>query len=376
MSTTSDQLYLDAPYLGALEKARLCQAVETGFVSTIGPLVPEFEQRVADLLGVERAVSTQSGTAALHISLLEAGIGAGDQVIVPALTFAATVNPIIYLGAEPVFVDVDRDMWTLDPQELESSITSKTKAVVPVHLFGNPCDMGAVKDVARRHGLTVVEDAAESLGAEIEGKQTGTLGDFGCFSFNGNKTITTGGGGMVVAKDGDRIEHIRFLVNQARSERQGSFYHPEVGYNYRMTNLEAALGLAQLERLRDLLARKRRFRRIYEEELGGLKQVRFQGQHPAATSSCWLTCLTAEGAGDPSSLVKKLKRHGIPTRRIFTPLVEFPPYARFARTALVRSFEIYRSGLCLPSSCVNSPEAVRRACRVLRDVLAPSAAGA
>lgn len=246
---------LDAPSVGELEKQYLSRMIDTGFVSTFGPFVAEFEEKIARYLNVKKAVSTQSGTAALHVALHEAGIGIGDEVIVPALTFVATVNPIVYRGATPVFADVNKDTYNIDPQEIEKAITEKTRAIIPVHLYGNPCNMGAIKEIANKYKLIIIEDAAESLGARYNGKFTATIGDFGCLSFNGNKTITTGGGGMVVSDNVKRINHIKFLVNQARDESVG-YYHSEVGFNYRMTNMEAALGLAQMEKLKEFLEKK------------------------------------------------------------------------------------------------------------------------
>ena len=256
------KIELDSPNLGELEKKYLCECVDSSFVSTIGPFVTKFEEVFAKYLEVPRAVSVQSGTSALHIALIELGITSGDEVILPALTFVASANPIRYVGATPVFVDVDPVTWNVSPEKIEKSITKKTKAIMPVHLYGNPCDMDSIMNIAKKHDLFVIEDATESLGATYTGKYTGTIGDIGCYSFNGNKVITTGGGGMVVAKDAQRAEHIKFLVNQARDVSKG-FYHTEVGYNMRMTNLEASLGLAQMERLHTFIEKKKSFNNIY-----------------------------------------------------------------------------------------------------------------
>jgi perosamine synthetase len=317
-------VYLDAPLFGEKEKEYLCKAIDTGYVSSVGPFVPEFEKKLAKYLGVEDAVAVQSGTAALHLSLYELGVGKGDEVIVPALTFVATVNPIVYVGAKPVFVDVDIKTWNMHPEEIEKKITEKTKAIIPVHLYGNPCNMDEIMNIAKKYELYVIEDATESLGAKYSGKFTGTFGDFGCFSFNGNKMITTGGGGLVVGKNTKRLEHIRFLANQAR-EVSRNYYHPEIGFNYRMTNIEAALGLAQFEQLENFIEKKKLFNSIYREELRKLKRVSFQEECEKGESCWWLTAITIEGV-DISELQKRLLREGIQTRRIFTPVVEFPMY--------------------------------------------------
>jgi len=212
------------------------------------------------------------------MALYEVGIGPGDEVIVPVLTFVATVNPIKYVGATPVFVDVDIHTWNIDPAKIEENITKKTKAIIPVHLYGNPCNMDEITKIAYKHNLYVIEDATESLGAKHKGVHTGTLGDLGCFSFNGNKVITTGGGGMVIGNNEKHLAHIKFLVNQARDESKG-YYYPEIGFNYRMTNLEAAVGLAQFKRLNDFLVKKRTFNMIYRDELKSCKEI--------VWFSCW-----------------------------------------------------------------------------------------
>jgi len=362
----SKELYLDAPNVGELEKKYLNAAIDAGYVSTIGPFVTEFEKSFAVYLGVEKAVSTQSGTAAIHVALHELGIGPGDEVIVPALTFIATVNPVVYVGAIPVFADVDKDTWNIDPEEIEKKITKKTKAILPVHLYGNPCDMDSILNIARSHGLYAIEDATESLGALYGGRHTGTLGDFGCFSFNGNKVITTGGGGMVVGNNSARLEHIKFLVNQARDSSRG-YYHPEIGFNDRMTNIEAALGLAQLERLDEFLSKKRLFNKIYRKQLKSIESIRFQEPYEETESACWLNSIAFKKDIDITALQQRLSDKGIPTRRIFTPVTEFPPYRIYKKGDYKNSYDIYNRGLSLPSSTLNSPDDIHYTCKVLKE---------
>jgi len=364
----SKQIYLDAPNIGNKERDFLNRALESGYVSTVGPFVPEFEERFARYLGMEKAVSTQSGTAAVHIALYELGIGPGDEVIVPALTFVATVNPVMYVGAKPVFVDVDSRTWNIDPAEIQRNISERTKAIIPVHLYGNPCNMGDIMRIAGEHDIYVVEDAAESLGAKYGDRFTGTLGDFGCFSFNGNKVMTTGGGGMIAGKDKEKVEHIKFLVNQARDEEKG-YYHPEIGFNYRMTNLEAALGLAQLERLDGFLAKKRVLNKIYREELGSLEFISFQDEYDGAESSCWLTCITFSKKVDLSSLRGALMEKGIPTRRLFMPVTEFPPYKEYKNCGLKNTDSLYEKSLCLPSSTLNDEGAINYVCSAIKGLV-------
>ncbi len=362
------EIYLDAPDLGGIEKSWLNKAIDSGYVSTLGPFVPEFERIFAGYLNIEKAVSTQSGTAALHIALHELDIGQGDEVIVPALTFVATANPVVYLYATPVFADVDPHTWNIDPADVERKVTKKTKAVIPVHLYGNPCDMDEINRIAKKHSIYVLEDATESLGAKYKGRYVGTFSDFGCFSFNGNKIITTGGGGMVVGNDAERLDHIKFLVNQAKDESKG-YYHPEIGFNYRMTNIEAALGLAQMERLEAFLLKKRRFNKLYREELGDIGYIKFQEGYDGAESSCWFTGIFFEKGLDIPALQKALKERGVPTRRIFTPVTEFPLYKGCNRDDLSNTYRIYERGLCLPGSTLNTEDDISYVCKTIKEIV-------
>lgn len=361
-------VFLDSPNLGELEKKYINEIIDTGYVSTIGPFVTEFEEKFARYVGAKRAVSTQSGTAAIHIALYELGIGRGDEVIIPALTFIGTVNPVLYVGAKPVIVEVEPDSWNINPEEVRKVITKKTKAIIPVHVYGVPSDMDAILEIAGDYGIYVIEDGTESLGANYKGKQTGTFGVFGCFSFNGNKLITTGGGGMVVTDDVSRAEHIKFLVNQARDDSRG-YYHPEMGFNYRMTNIEAALGLAQLQRIDEFLNKKRRFKQIYQEILSDLANVSFQREYYGANGSWWLTCIKVDNRGiDINDLILKLKEKDVPTRRIFMPLYEMS-YLRKYSEPCPNANEIYKKGICLPSSTLNEERDIEKVALLLREIL-------
>jgi len=368
------EIYLDAPNVGRLEKEYLDNAIDAGYVSTVGPFVPRFEEKLAGYLGVKNAVSIQNGTTAICMALRELGIKKGDEVIVPALTFVATVNPVVHLGGTPVFVDVDPSTWNIDHREIEKAVTKKTKAIIPVHLYGNPCCMDEIMKLAAKHGIYVVEDATESLGAKYKGKYTGTIGDFGCFSFNGNKIITTGGGGALVGNKEDKLTHIKFLSNQAK-DASGRYYYPEAGFNYRMTNIAAALGLAQMERLEGFLEKKRNFNAIYREELENIKTVCFQGEYPQVASSYWLSCVAFKGTGDVNTVQEGLKKMGIATRRTFTPIVEFPPYQKFKQGDCKNSYEIYERALCLPSSTLNSEDDVRYISKAIKDIMRTARGG-
>jgi len=362
------KVYLDAPNLGEIEKEHLTRAIDAGYVSTVGPFVSKFEEKFAGYIGVRKAVSVQSGTAALHMALYELSIEKGDEVIVPALTFVGSINPILYAGAKPVIVDVDPETWNIDSEEIKKAITKNTKAIIPVHLYGNPCDMDAIMKIAKEYNLYVIEDATESLGATYKGRQTGTFGDFGCFSFNGNKLITTGGGGMVITDDEKRAKHIKFLVNQARDNSKG-YYHPEMGFNYRMTNIEAALGLAQLERIDKFLEKKRNFRKIYQKVLDDLPYIKFQQESNNASGSWWLTCVKIDKNNiDIDDLMLKLKEKGIPSRRIFMPASKMPYLKKFSKSC-PNAYEIYNQGICLPSSTLNEEEDIKKAALIIKEIL-------
>lgn len=368
MFNQKKEIFLDAPNVGEIEKQYLNRCIDSTFISTVGPFVPEFERKFASLIGSSYAVSTQSGTAALHLALYELGIGPGDEVIVPVITFIASVNPIMYVGATPVFIDIDPITWNIDPEKIEEAITTKTKAIIPVHLYGNPCDMDAIINISKKHGIPIIEDATESLGATYKGQNTGTFGIYACFSFNGNKVITTGGGGMITTDDSKSTEHIKFLVNQARDESKG-YHHPEVGFNYRMTNLEASLGLAQLERLSEFLQKKKKFYQIYYETLSNIPNIEFQQELPGSKNSWWLTTIKINSKKDITEIQKKIKELEIPTRRIFPPIVNFPPYQTFARESYPFSHELYKKGLNLPSSTVNSAETIQYVARSIGEIV-------
>ena len=361
-----NKLYLDAPCVGEMEKAYLIKAVNSGFVSSVGPFVDEFEQKFSRYLGGCHCASTQSGTAALHLALYELRIGQGDEVIVPALTFAATVNPVLYVGAKPVFVDVDENTWNIDAGLIEKSITKHTKAIIPVHLYGNPCHMDMINKIAKKNNLFVIEDATESLGALYNGQHTGTLGDLGCFSFNGNKLVTTGGGGMVVGIEEKKIEHIAFLANQAKDKNIEGVCG-ELGFNYRMTNIEAALGIAQMQNIEEFLRRKKKINEIYKNELCGFKEIKFQQELSNSKSSNWMSCIRFCNDINIESVKNHLCGIGIPTRRIFIPLTEFLYFSDY-KSNNSNSFFIYENSLCLPSSVLNKEDDIVAVAKKIKQI--------
>lgn len=365
---TSIRIPLDAPNIGELEKQYVVRALESGYVSSIGPLVAEFEERFARWVGVRYAVATVNGTAAIHLALRLLGIGPGDEVIVPALTFVATVNPVVYVGATPVVVDVDPLTWNIDPDEVERAITDRTRAVIPVHLYGNPADMSRLVDIARRYGLYVIEDAAEALGTTYDGRHVGTFGNIGVFSFNGNKVITTGGGGMLVTNDEDLAARARLLVNQGRRAGIFEYEHQEIGYNYRLTNLQAALGLAQLERLPHFLEVKRRIAALYQQLLQGVPGLAWQYELENASSNWWLFSVLIEPTKfgeDRHMVAERLRRYGIQVRPLFLPLTQQPAYKKYAfKNCPVAEF-LHARGLNLPSATFLTDKEIRETCQIL-----------
>jgi pyridoxal phosphate-dependent aminotransferase EpsN len=325
-------------------------------------------------------VGLASGTAALHLALLLAGVEAGDEVLTSTFTFAASAFAIRYLGASPVFVDSDRGSWNMDPgllaEEVERLVAAgrPPAAVMPVHLYGQAADLDPILAVSARHGIPVIEDAAEAIGASYRGRAVGTLGRMGAFSFNGNKLITTSGGGALVSEDPALIERARFLSRQAREETPDRHYlHREVGYNYRMSNLLAALGLGQLEVLAARVARRREIREHYRAELAGLPGVEFMPEAAYGQSNGWLTCILVDPAQAGSTreeIQAALEREDIESRPLWMPMHLQPVFAASRCVGGEVSADLYARGLCLPSGSALTGTQVERVARVVQEAVA------
>lgn len=343
-------------------------AVKSGWVSSIGEYINKFETAFAQFVGVKHALAVSNGTTALHLALVSLGIKAGDEVIVPDLTFVSTANAVAYTGAKPVMVDVDSDTWCIDPVSIEKAVTGKTKAIIPVHLYGHPANMDEVNAIAQHHDLYVIEDAAEAHGAEYKNKKTGSIGDVGCFSFYGNKIITTGEGGMITTNDRAFYEKARFLCDQAMSKEK-KYWHPEIGYNYRMTNLQAALGLAQLERIGELIEKKIQVFKWYSEFLGGIEGIRLNSQKEWAKNVYWMICLVLEkDFGVARNIfMAKLKAVGIDSRPFFYPMSELPMYGSKCINPI--AYRLSQEGLNLPSSANLTRDQVLFICRQVKEIL-------
>jgi len=316
------------PDLTGNEEKYVVDAIRSTWISSTGPYVERFEQEFSHMCNAEYAIPVSNGTVALHLALLALGIGSGDEVIVPSLTYIATANAVRYVGAEPVFVDVDKNTWCIDPLKLENAITPQTKAIIVVHLYGHPADMDSINHVARINGLAVVEDAAEALLAKYKGRLVGSLGRIATFSFYGNKVISSGEGGAVVLNDPDLAYRVRILRGQGMDPDR-RYYFPVTGYNYRLTNLACAMLCAQLERAEDLVYRRRKIFASYSELLSNISGVGLQPIAAWAEISPWLYCITIDAAKyghTREELMSYLLENRVETRPFFIPLHTLPPF--------------------------------------------------
>jgi perosamine synthetase len=341
---------LAQPDLGGEEVANVVDAVRSGWISSLGSYIGTFEERVAAFCGARYGVAVMNGTAALHLALAAAGVGDGDEVTIPTLTFVATANAVRYCGARPIFVEADPRHWGMDVRDLEARLTPRTRAIVPVHLYGHPSDMDPILALARRRGLVVVEDAAQALGAQYRGRRVGSLGDVGCFSFYGNKVMTTGEGGMCVLDDAGLRERLLLLRDHGMDAKR-RYWHEVIGFNYRMTNLQAAVGVAQVDKLQRLIDARRRVAAWYAEclaDLAGRKGLTLHPELPWARSSFWLYSVLLAAGGPPTGdVMARLSEEGVDSRPFFHPIHTLPPYASGERFPVAE--DLARRGLSLPS---------------------------
>jgi len=341
------------PSLSGNERAYLLDAIDTGWISSQGPYVRRFEEAFAAKIGAAHAVSCSNGTAALHLALLAFGIGPGDEVIVPDLTFAASINVVLHCGATPVLVDVEPDSWNIDPEAAAAAITPRTRAIMPVHLYGQPAAMDAIMALARRHGLVVVEDAAEAAGSVYKGQAAGTIGDAAGFSFFSNKLITTGEGGMIVFRDAAAADRARRLRDHGMNPAK-RYWHDEVGYNYRLTNLQAAIGCAQIEQWDTFLAAKLALAGRYIGTLSAVPEITLPAVLPGHENSYWAFSLIVDLPAlgiDRDALMARLAKAGIDSRPLFYPLHAMAPYRDHAGNRPMGVTErLSANGLSLPSS--------------------------
>jgi pyridoxal phosphate-dependent aminotransferase EpsN len=355
--TTSTRIYLSPPHMAGTELGYIREAFASNWVAPIGPHVDGFERELAASMGVKHAVAVSSGSAALHLALILAGVGPGDEVLVSTFTFSASANPIVYLGGRPTFVDSERVSWNMDPGLLEETLTARAragrlpKAVVVAHIYGQSADLDPIVAACGRYGTTLIEDAAEALGATYMGRAPGTIGTLGIYSFNGNKVITTSGGGMLVTGDETLATHARKLATQAR-EPAPHYQHTEIGYNYRLSNVLAGIGRAQLAVLEERVAARRHTFVEYRRALGDVPGVDFQPEAPWGRHSRWLTCLTIDPAAfgaDREAVRLALEAENIESRPFWKPLHLQPVFAECEAVGGGVAESLFDRGLCLPS---------------------------
>lgn len=342
------------PYLGGREREYVLDCLDTNWISSAGKYLAQFEESFARYCESEHGIATTSGTTALHLAVAAAGVEPGDEIIMPTFTIAATVFAALYAGATPVLVDAEPDTWTMRVDQVAARIGPRTRAILPVHMYGHPCDMDPLRDLAKRHHLWLVEDAAEVHGATYKGRKCGSLSDAACFSFYANKIVSTGEGGMVVTKDAAFAERCRSLKNLGFN-RERRFLHDHVGFNYRMTNIQAAIGVAQLEKVEEYVALRRRHAVIYTESLRELEGLQLPVERPWARSVYWMYGLLVDDTFGCSrdELMRGLAQRGVETRTFFVPMHEQPLFHErglFRNEHYPVASDIGRRGLYLPSS--------------------------
>lgn len=370
-NVNNKRIYLSSPHMSdeGYEMQYIKEAFETNWIAPLGPNVDGFEKELAAYVGIGHAAALSSGTAAMHMALKAAGVGDGDIVFCQSLTFAATANPIIYQNAIPVFIDSNYETWNMCPKVLEEAFDKypEVKAVIVVHLYGLSADMDKIVELCKKHNVILIEDAAESLGTKYRGKHTGTIGDYGVFSFNGNKIITTSGGGMLVSNNEERIAKVRFWSTQAR-DRARHYQHSELGYNYRMSNIVAGIGRGQLKVLDKRIEKKKYIFEFYKRELGNLEGIEFMPINEWNEPNYWLSCITLSGKVRPLDIIEALEENNIESRPIWKPMHMQPFYEKYDYIGGDVSEKLFENGVCLPSDTKMTDEDLGRVCEVIKEL--------
>jgi perosamine synthetase len=347
MNRQNIHIPVTAPNFVGNELKYLSDAFLSNWVSSTGKYIDKFEKDFSRYCGCKHGVAVSNGTVALHMALVALGIQRNDEIIVPDLTFAATINAVLHANATPVIVDVEKESWCIDPCEIERSVTSQTKAIIPVHLYGQPCNMEEIMRIAQKHNLFIIEDCAEAHGAKFSGKKVGSFGHIGCFSFYGNKVITTGEGGMCVTNSDELNNRMRILRDHGMSKNK-KYWHEHIGYNYRMTNLQAALGVAQVERIDDILNERKQIENQYKERLSGIEGIEFQPSTiPKREKITWIVSILLK-KGKRDEYMERLKKEGIDNRPFFCSLSSMPIYERYVFSNQ-NSLSLSRMGINLPT---------------------------
>lgn len=371
-ATRFHQIPLMQPSLSGNELEYVTDCINSGWISSQGKYVTQFEEIFGKYVGGSYSLATSNGTVALHLALAALGVGPGDEVIVPNLTFAAPINAVIYVGAKPVLVDIEMDTLTIDTKSIEKRITKNTKAIIPVHLYGHPVNMESIMELANVHNLLVIEDCAEAIGSRCRGRHVGTFGDAAIFSFFGNKTLTTGEGGMLILKDIDAYKKAQVLRDHGMS-RDRRYWHDFVGFNYRMTNLQAAIGVAQTERVEEFVSKKIWIANKYNEYLAGIEGVTLPGEIGDATNSYWLYTIVLKEKFSPfrDKVIARLKDCGVESRPLFYPIHEMPPYSIYVQEGQQFPISSFTSsaGISLPSSVKLTDDEIRFVCKSIKEIL-------
>jgi dTDP-4-amino-4,6-dideoxygalactose transaminase len=349
---TNKRIFLSSPHMSdeGYEQAYVKEAFDTNWIAPLGTNIDEFEKELADKVGIKYAAALSSGTAAIHLALKASGVEKGDIVFCSTLTFSASANPIIYLDAMPVFIDSDYKTWNMDPNALEEAFKKypNVKAVIVVHLYGISADMDRIVELCTKYDVALIEDAAESLGTYYKGQQTGTFGDYGIFSFNGNKIITTSGGGMLVSNNEEKIQKAKFWATQSRDPAI-HYQHSELGYNYRMSNVSAGIGRGQLKVLDDRVAKKNYILDFYKEHLKDLSGIQFMPNNDWDKANYWLSTALLNDKVRPINLMKALDAENIESRPVWKPMHLQPYFSKFDFVGSGVSEELFINGICLPS---------------------------
>jgi dTDP-4-amino-4,6-dideoxygalactose transaminase len=370
-SKAKDRIFLSSPHMSdeGYEMEYVQQAFDTNWIAPLGENVNEFENELAAKVGSKAAAALSSGTAAIHLALRAAGVGEGDIVFCPALTFSATANPIIYQNATPVFIDSNYETWNMCPSALEEAFEKypEVKAVIVVHLYGLSADMDQIVELCKKHNAVLIEDAAESLGTYYKGKHTGTLGDYGIFSFNGNKIITTSGGGMLVSDNEEKIAKARFWATQSRDQAR-HYQHSELGFNYRMSNVVAGIGRGQLKVLDERVEKKKYIYEFYRRELGGLDGISFMPDNLWDDPNYWLSSITLSGRIRPIDIMSALDAENIESRPIWKPMHLQPFFENYNFIGTNVSEKLFKTGVCLPSDTKLRDEDLARVTKIIKNL--------
>ncbi len=345
------------------------EAFDTNWIAPLGENVNGFERELAEKVGSKAAAALSSGTAAIHLALRAAGVGEGDIVFCPTLTFSATANPIIYQNAVPVFIDSNYETWNMCPKALEDAFQKypEVKAVIVVHLYGLSADMDRIVELCKKHNVVLIEDAAESLGTYYKGKHTGTFGDYGIFSFNGNKIITTSGGGMLVSDNEERISKARFWATQSRDQAR-HYQHSELGFNYRMSNVVAGIGRGQLKVLDQRVEKKRYIYEFYKRELGGLEGVEFMPSNEWDAPNYWLSSMTLIGKVRPIDIFEALEAENIESRPVWKPIHMQPFFEKYDFVGTDVSEKLFENGVCLPSDTKMTDAQMKKIVEIIKEL--------